>query len=114
MLSDIEEETSGDLEKIYNLLLTGSRTDPGDEHIAEDVLELYNAGAGKWGTNEGVFIRKLAGYNREYNEKLYWAYAKKYGVALDAVIEDEMGGTIAKALGKFSTVASISLPCILL
>jgi len=72
MLSDLEDETSGDLEKIYNLLLTGTRQNPGDEHVAEDVLELYKAGAGKWGTNEGVFIRKLAGYDREYNEKLYW------------------------------------------
>lgn len=105
MLSVIEDETSGDLQKTYNMLITRNEVCKEPEDVAGDIKELYDAGQGTWGTNEGLFVRKLCGRNREYNTKLYHEYAKKYGKALDDVIRDEIGGTTATAL------AYIVTPC---
>lgn len=106
MLSVIEDETSGDLQKVYNLLITRARVDEaGDEEedIEGDVKELYAAGEGQWGTNEGVFIRKLVAHKRSYLYKLYRAYAAEHGKALDAVCMDEIGGSCGKALAHLVT-----------
>jgi hypothetical protein len=103
LLSQIEDESSGDLEKCYNLLLTADRKTPPESQLDEDVQELYEAGEKRWGTNEGVFVRKLCGYSREYNEQLYFKYAEKHGKALDRVIHNEMKGNLGNALAALVT-----------
>jgi hypothetical protein len=69
------------------------RDDPMD--IDADIDMLYNAGEGKWGTDEGAFVEKLCTSTPEYREKIYAAYRKKYGKGLDVVIMDEMTGDYA-------------------
>lgn len=96
LLSDIEDDTSGDLQKLYNITITGKRADDGN--VEEDVQALFKAGEDRVGTNEGVFIRIIGGHSRAYVEKLYWAYADAHGKALDAVIESEFSGNTKKAL----------------
>lgn len=105
LLADVEDDTSGDLQKLYNLLITSSRESSGN--VDEDVEALYKAGEGKFGTNEGVFIRILGGNSRAYVEQLYFAYAQKYGSALDAVIKSEFSGHISKALRALCTPLDI-------
>lgn len=107
VLSVLEDETSGDLEKVWNLLVTRGELMEEKEDVDEDVEELYKAGQGTWGTNEGVFIRKLCGNSRAYCDKLYHAYADKYGKALDDVIEDEMSGDLGKCLSYLVTPPEI-------
>lgn len=96
VITVVEGETSGNLEKIYCTLLNGSRTMGSD--VDGDVDKLYKAGEKKFGTDEGVFIRILGGYRREYVEKLYWAYATKHGKALDRVVRSEFSGNLKKVL----------------
>lgn len=100
MLNDVEDDTSGDLQKVYNLLITDKRSagTVDESKVEEHVQELYKAGEGRIGTNEGVFIRHIAGNPREYVEKLYWKYAEKHGKALDLVISKEFSGPVKKAL----------------
>jgi len=74
--TDIKGETSGDLEQTYLKLLQGGRTSGAD--LDKDVQKLYDAGEGKWGTDEDKFIDELAGNSRSYNERLYEGYEKKY------------------------------------
>lgn len=103
LLSTVEDESAGDLQKCYNLLLTANRLSPDPSQLDGDVQELYEAGEKRWGANEGVFVRKLCGYSREYNEQLYYKYAEKYGKALDAVIHKEMSGKLADCLAALVT-----------
>jgi len=105
MITDIENDVSGNLEKVYTTLLQNNRTDGSD--VAGDILALYKAGEKKFGTDEGVFIRLLAGYSRAYVEKLYWAYAEKYGKALNLVIKSEFSGHLKKILQALCTPIDI-------
>lgn len=99
----IENDLSGNTEKLALKLLEPEdyERDPEDEkQVLEDVEKLYKAGQGKFGTDEGVFIRILGGSSREYREKLYWSYAEntKKGTALTKAIESEFSGTLEKML----------------
>lgn len=101
MVTVLESEASGNLLKIWSLLCMRSADQPMgniDAMVAQDIEALYKAGEGKMGTDEGVFIRKLCVMPREYNERLYHEYAKKYGKALDSVIKSEMSGNMSQAL----------------
>lgn len=103
VLTVIEGDVSGDLQKLFLKLLSHQRSEDGTEDIAEDVQYLYDAGEGKVGSDDGVFIRMLAGHTREYCEKLYDAYATTHGKALDAVIKDEISGSTGKCLAALVT-----------
>jgi annexin A7/11 len=110
LISDVEDDTSGNLEKVYNLVITGKKQEhkaPDDSQIPEDVQALFKAGEDKIGTNEGVFIRILAENPRAYVEKLYWAYAKEHGKALDAVVKSEFSGAVKSALMALCTPPDI-------
>merc|ERR1719192_2267958 len=99
----LENDLSGNTEKLALKLLDPAdyERDPEDEkQVLEDVEKLYNAGQGKWGTDEGVFIRIIGGSSREYREKLYWSYAEntKKGSSLTSAIKSEFSGDVERAL----------------
>ena len=112
LLDAIKAGCSGDLEKIFVALIRaaqragsgplGPREGTGVAKYADittDVELLHVAGDGNsWGTDEHAFVSTLAGSSREYRTQLYKSYGDAYGIALDAVIEDEMGGNAAEAL----------------
>lgn len=96
MITVVESETSGNLQKVYCKIMEGKRGMGSD--VAGDVDKLYKAGEKKFGTDEGVFIRILGGYCREYVEKIYWKYAETHGKALDKVVRSEFSGKLKKVL----------------
>jgi hypothetical protein len=114
MWSQVENDTSGDLQKIYKLLIVDDRKDPADSQIAKDVEVLHSAKKNELGLNEDMFIRMLAGTSRQYCEKLYHAYADKHNKSLDSVIESKMGGAAGKALAALVTPLDIVFSKLLL
>jgi len=102
LVTRIENECSGNLEKLMLKCLDDpDDKDPEDEkQVLDDVEKLYNAGQGKFGTDEGVFIRILGGSSREYREALYWSYAEntKKGTSLVKAIKSEFSGNVERAL----------------
>jgi len=102
MEADIKSDTGGNLAKVYMQCLSASRgTRHGD--VNADVEALYKAGAGKIGTDEAAFINIISTASPAHLEAIYYAYAQKYGKALDTVIRDEMGGDTGKALANLAT-----------
>jgi len=63
LIKDLQSECSGDFKRIMvSLASAGRDTKPVDEDLAkEDAKDLYDAGQGQWGTDEGTFNRIFAG-----------------------------------------------------
>lgn len=81
-----------DVGGLYKTLLGLVLQDPPakpDSQIAADVQALYNAGEGRTGADHNAFVNIIGKSSRQYNEKLYWAYANKYGKTLDLAIQSE-------------------------
>jgi len=107
MIDDIQNDTSGNFEKVCCEIMKKKKKVGSD--VDSDIEKLYKAGEKKFGTDEGVFIRILAGHSRTYVEKLYWAYAEKYGKALTRVIEKEFSGKLEKILLALCTPVEIQM-----
>lgn len=105
--TDIEKDTSGNLKKIYQNILGGSRNPGSDSTVDRDVDELYKAGEKRFGTNEKVFVELLSNRTRDYVEKLYWKYGQKYNKALDLVINKEFSGNLRRTLKALCTPVEI-------
>jgi len=98
-VKDIQDDTSGNLKKLYTKLLTEERTTPEDSMIDQHVQEIFKAGEAKWGTNEQKFIEIFAGFSHEYLMKLDHAYAAQHkGHTLRWVVKDEFSGCLKDAL----------------
>jgi len=98
---DVKSDTGGDLRKVYCACLAANRGSR-QQNVDADVEALHKAGPGKIGTNEQAFIDIIGGSTRQHVDAIYWAYAKKYGKSLDAMIRDEMSGDLGKALASLS------------
>mmetsp|Transcript_7596 Transcript_7596/g.20225 ORF Transcript_7596/g.20225 Transcript_7596/m.20225 type:complete len:308 (+) Transcript_7596:53-976(+) len=95
---DIRGDTSGYTEKFF-LGLINSLRDPGNpEEIDRDIIELYHAGAAKWGTDESAFIQIVTKHDNEYVAALNVAYGRRFGDTLLAAVESEMSGWLYKGL----------------
>jgi len=99
LIRDIESETSGDFRRIMVSLSSAGRDEkPVDEDLAkEDAAALYEAGEGKWGTDEGTFNRIFAGRSFPQLRAMFVAYKKKTGQDMGKVIEKEMSGNMERA-----------------
>jgi len=73
------------------------------------MLKLYTklARANFFGTDEAAFINIIATASPAHLDAIYYAYALKYGKALDTVIRDEMSGDTGKALANLATPAHV-------
>jgi len=100
MQKEIEEDVSGNLKKVYVAMLTHERKERrgSEEEVAAAVDALYQAGEGRLGTSEAVFVKMFTEEGRHFLDQVYWAYAKKHGKALDAVVEAEFSGNLKKCL----------------
>jgi len=99
LIKDIQSETSGDFRRILVSLVSADRDEkPVDEDLAKtDAQALYDAGEGKWGTDEGTFNRIFAGRSFPQLRATFLAYKKKTGQDMGTVIEKEMSKNLKKS-----------------
>jgi len=99
LIKDIQSETSGDFRRILVSLVSAERDEkPVDEDLAKtDAQALYDAGEGKWGTDEGTFNRIFAGRSFPQLRATFLAYKKKTGQDMGTVIEKEMSKNLKKS-----------------
>jgi len=96
---DVASETSGDFRRVLLSLLSAGREDkPADEKTAEsDARDLYNAGEGKWGTNESKFNMIFATRSFAQLSAMFASYKKIKGNDIEKAIEKEMSGDLRRA-----------------
>jgi len=99
LIKDLQSETSGDFKRILiSLASAGRDTKPVDEDLAKsDAKALYDAGEGKWGTDEGTFNRIFAGRSFPQLRATFKAYKKQTGQEMEKVIQKEMSKDLEKA-----------------
>jgi hypothetical protein len=68
------------------------------EKAAEDAERIYKAGEGKWGTDEGGFIKTLLASPPKHIQHIEEYYNEKYKHGLVYAIESEFSGSSATAL----------------
>ncbi|KAM6171866.1 annexin A13 [Erethizon dorsatum] len=98
--SDVKSDTSGNLRKILVSLLQADR-DEGDEVDKElagqDAKDLYDAGEGRWGTDELAFNKVLAQRSYKQLRATFLAYQLLIGKDMEEAIEEETSGNLQKA-----------------
>jgi len=99
LIKDLESETSGDFRRIMVSLASAGRDEkPVDEELATtDARDLYEAGEGAWGTDEGTFNRIFAGRSFPQLRATFKLYKKKTGQDMAEVIEKEMSDNLQMA-----------------
>ncbi|XP_036064263.1 annexin A13 [Onychomys torridus] len=98
--TDIKDDTSGNLRKILVSLLQASRDedDTVDKDLAgQDAKDLYDAGEGRWGTDELAFNEVLAKRSFKQLRATFQAYQILIGKAMEEAIEEETSGDLKKA-----------------
>jgi len=68
------------------------------QEVEKDINDLYEAGEGKWGTDEEVFNRIFALRNSFHLKEMNNQYLKKKGQNLIDVVESEFSGDVKKLL----------------
>lgn len=98
--SDVKDDTSGNLKKILVSLLQANR-DEGDnvdkELAGQDAKDLYDAGEGRWGTDELAFTEVLAQRSYRQLRATFEAYQTLIGRDIEEAIEAETSGDLQKA-----------------
>ncbi|KAM6216080.1 annexin A13 [Rhynchocyon petersi] len=98
--SDVKDDTSGNLRKILVALLQANRDegDDVDKDLAgQDAKDLYDAGEGRWGTDELAFNEVLAKRSFKQLRATFQAYQTLMGKDIEEAIEDEASGDLKKA-----------------
>jgi hypothetical protein len=93
----IKGETSGHYENLLISMLQGKRdesTNINTSQIQQDVVDLYNAGENKWGTDESIFNRIFVLRSPTHLYHLNLKYQEKYGKDLLAVVDSEFSGKL--------------------
>lgn len=94
-------ETSGDFRRLLTLIITGTRDPPGtvDPDLAiEQAKKLYEAGEGKWGTDEAVFTKILAHASFDQLEYVFDEYKKLTGRTIEQAMKEELSGDFYDAV----------------
>ncbi|XP_073925272.1 annexin A13 isoform X1 [Castor canadensis] len=98
--SDVKGDTSGNLRKILVSLLQANRDeeDEVDKDLAgQDAKDLYDAGEGRWGTDELAFNEVLAKRSHKQLRATFQAYQILIGKDIEEAIEEETSGDLQKA-----------------
>ncbi|XP_052017514.1 annexin A13 [Apodemus sylvaticus] len=98
--SDVKDDTSGNLRKILVSLLQANRDedDTVDKELAgRDAKDLYDAGEGRWGTDELAFNEVLAKRSFKQLRATFQAYQILIGKDMEEAIEEETSGDLKKA-----------------
>ncbi|XP_012578376.1 PREDICTED: annexin A13 isoform X2 [Condylura cristata] len=98
--SDVKDDTSGTLQKILVFMLQANRDegDDVDKDLAgQDAKDLYEAGEGRWGTDELAFNEVLAKRSHQQLRATFQAYKILVGKDIEEAIEEETSGDLQKA-----------------
>jgi len=101
LTKEVLDDLSGDTKALFKALLEGRKSQDRnvDESLAKsDAKHLYDAGEGRWGTDEKVFIDILATRSRAQVEAMGRAYADISGHSLAKALDKEVSGTFKAAL----------------
>jgi hypothetical protein len=91
------DETSGDYQKLLVSILTCGRDEStlvNQSQVNKDVKDLYDAGEGKWGTNESVFIRVFGLRSSTQLAAINTTYLNTYKSSLFDVVDSEFSGDV--------------------
>lgn len=97
---DIAGEESGALGRIFRSLSSAGRTQAQnyDADLAQkDAQELYDAGEGKFGTDESEFVRILCSRSFSHLNAVFQAYSRISNKDIEKAIKKEMSGDLEKA-----------------
>eukprot|EP00244_Chara_vulgaris_P009044 TRINITY_DN374_c0_g1_i1.p1 TRINITY_DN374_c0_g1~~TRINITY_DN374_c0_g1_i1.p1 ORF type:complete len:323 (+),score=78.31 TRINITY_DN374_c0_g1_i1:140-1108(+) len=96
LVDDVKSDLGGDLEDLIVKLLTVPRKAPSvDQAAAESTAEeLYKAGEGRWGTNEGKFIEVLTTESFPQLCAIFEAYKVRYGRSVVEAAAKEIHGKL--------------------
>ncbi|XP_004431145.1 PREDICTED: annexin A13 [Ceratotherium simum simum] len=98
--SDVKDDTSGNLRKILVSLLQANRDEGGDvdkDLAGKDAKDLYDAGEGRWGTEELAFNEVLAKRSHKQLQATFQAYQILIGKDVEEAIKAETSGDLQKA-----------------
>uniref|UniRef100_A0A8C7X0V7 Annexin n=1 Tax=Oryzias sinensis TaxID=183150 RepID=A0A8C7X0V7_9TELE len=106
--ADIEGDTSGDVRNLLTLLLQGNRDESYlvDEDLAEqDATALFEAGEGRFGTDESTFSYILATRNYLQLQATFKIYEQLSGTEILDAIDNETTGTLKRCYTALVRVA---------
>ncbi|XP_049873776.1 annexin B10 isoform X6 [Pectinophora gossypiella] len=93
-------ETSGDFRRLLTLIVTGARDEEAGVDPAraqECAQQLYDAGEGKWGTDEEVFNKILAHESFAQLRLIFEEYKSISGRTIEQAIKSEVDGELKEA-----------------
>ncbi|XP_078542924.1 annexin A13 [Lissotriton helveticus] len=98
--SDVKSDTSGSFRSILIALLQANRDEGleiNEDLAGKDAKDLYEAGQGRWGTDELQFNVVLAKRNYMQLRATFKAYEILHGKDIEDVIKSETSGNLKKA-----------------
>lgn len=101
--TEIKKELSGDIRTFFDLLLDANRDEAGATHknVTADVQLLYDAGEGKFGTDEKKFVTVFTSRSFAVLKNICEAYGQKHGYTVEKVVKKETSGLLEKSLLAF-------------
>ncbi|XP_060082008.1 annexin A4-like [Ylistrum balloti] len=94
---DLDCDTSGYFGRLMISLVTGGRDvddTVNDEDADTEAQELYDAGAGCWGTEESKFNQILCRRNFNQLNRIFEVYEEKFGQSVREAISSEFSGSV--------------------
>ena len=94
-------ETDGNFRRLLALIITGARDPMGtvDEDKAKDQAQaLFEAGEGKWGTDEEVFYKILAHASFDQLKLIFDEYKNLSGMTIEQALKHELSGELLEAM----------------
>uniref|UniRef100_UPI00358FFCE7 annexin A4-like n=1 Tax=Myxine glutinosa TaxID=7769 RepID=UPI00358FFCE7 len=110
---DIISETSGNFKNLLIGLLQGGRDSSTVVDVAraeKDAKDLYNAGEGRWGTDESKFNALLLGRNKQHLLRVFEEYKHVCKYDIEESIKREMSGDLKN--GMLAVVKCIRKPTV--
>lgn len=100
LLDQLRNELSGPLERLCVTLFARPRSSDTNDSFNDEAIarQLYEMGAGQWGTNENSFVDIFASHSVEEMKLIGNAYDRMFGSSLYAAVKSEFSGDIRDAL----------------